>query len=164
MDVELGAYSWLGAYWPAFFLLANQLPKQGNLWLTLIDIDTFYLIFFLMKKHQHRNWCHRKFCNHDGSKNKGKHSASRFVVTLSPYTQWVPQLFERLEFFHWNKSCKIECCGNKTHQIIQNMILSRGLEVKLSLSWRTTILGQHPLFQRWVQKVKSVWTSAPIEI
>ena len=29
--------------------------------------------------------------------------------------QWVPQLFERLEFFHVNKSCKIECCDNKTH-------------------------------------------------
>ena len=47
--------------------------------------------------------------------------------------QWVPQLFERLDSFHVNKSCKIECCGNKTHQIIQNMILSRGLELKLSL-------------------------------
>ena len=47
--------------------------------------------------------------------------------------QWVRQLFERLEFFHVNKSCKIECCDNKTHQIIQNMILSRGLELKLSL-------------------------------
>ena len=39
--------------------------------------------------------------------------------------QWVPQLFERLEFFHVNKSCKIECCGNKTHQIVQNMTLSQ---------------------------------------
>ena len=47
--------------------------------------------------------------------------------------QWVPELFERLEFFHVNKSRKTECCGNKTHQIIQNMILSRGLELKLSL-------------------------------
>ena len=43
--------------------------------------------------------------------------------------QWVPQLFKRLGFFHVNKSCKIECCGNKTHQIIQNMILSQGLEL-----------------------------------
>ena len=32
-----------------------------------------------------------------------------------------------------NKSCKIECCGNKMHQIIQNMILSWSLELKLSL-------------------------------
>ena len=47
--------------------------------------------------------------------------------------QWVPQLFERLDFLHVNKSCKIECCGKKTHQIIQNMILSRSLELKLSL-------------------------------
>ena len=46
--------------------------------------------------------------------------------------QWVPQLFEHLEFFHVNKSCKIECCGNNTHQIIQNMILTPGLEFKLS--------------------------------
>ena len=38
--------------------------------------------------------------------------------------QWVPRLFERREFFHVNKSCKIECCGKKMHQIIQNMILS----------------------------------------
>ena len=29
-----------------------------------------------------------------------------------------------------SKSCKLECCGNKTYQIIQNMILSRGLELK----------------------------------
>ena len=47
--------------------------------------------------------------------------------------QWVPKLFERAEFFHVNKSCKIECCGNETHQIIQNVILSQGLELKLSL-------------------------------
>ena len=59
------------------------------------------------------------------------------------------QLFEQLEFFHVNKSCKIECCGNKTHQIVQNMILTWGLELKLSLSLRTTISGQHSLFHRW---------------
>ena len=62
--------------------------------------------------------------------------------------QWVPQLFEQLEFFHVNKSGKIECCGNKMHQIIQNVILPRGLELKLSMLWRTTISGQHPLFYR----------------
>ena len=45
-----------------------------------------------------------------------------------------------------NKSCKIECCGNKMNQIIQNTILSQGLELKLSPLWRTTIWGQHPLF------------------
>ena len=53
--------------------------------------------------------------------------------------QWVPQSFERLEFFHVNKSCKIEDCGKKTHKIIQNMKLSQGLEHKLSLLRRTTI-------------------------
>ena len=47
--------------------------------------------------------------------------------------QWVPQLFERVEFFHINKFCKIECCGNKMPQIVKNMILSQGLELKLSL-------------------------------
>ena len=62
------------------------------------------------------------------------------------YVQWVPELSERLEFFHVNKSCKIECCDNKTHWIIQNMILSRSLELKLNLLWRTTISGQHPSF------------------
>ena len=68
-----------------------------------------------------------------------------FLVFLSLQIQWVPQLFERLDFFHINKSCKIERCGNKIHQIVQNMILSRGLELKLSLLGRTTISGQHPL-------------------
>ena len=53
--------------------------------------------------------------------------------------QWVPQLFEHLEFFHVNKSCKIEHCSNKVHQIVQNIILSQGLEPKVSMLWRTTI-------------------------
>ena len=35
------------------------------------------------------------------------------------------------------------------HQVVQNMILTRDLEVELSLLWRTTISGQHPLFYRW---------------
>ena len=61
----------------------------------------------------------------------------------------MPQLFERVEFFHVNKSCKIECCDNKTHQPIQNMILSRSLELKLGLLRRTTISGQNPLIYRW---------------
>ena len=59
---------------------------------------------------------------------------------------WVPELFERLEFFHVNKSCKFECCRNKTQLFIQNIILSQGLELKLSLLGRTTNSGQHPLF------------------
>ena len=41
-----------------------------------------------------------------------------------------PQLFERIEFFHVNKPCKIECCGNKTHQNVQNRIMTQGLELK----------------------------------
>ena len=44
------------------------------------------------------------------------------------YIQWEPQLCKRLEFAPLNpvvdKSCKIESCGNKTYQTIQNMILS----------------------------------------
>ena len=60
--------------------------------------------------------------------------------------QWVPELLEHLDFFHVNKSCKIECCDNKMCQIVHNMILSQGLELKVSLLRRTTISGQHPLF------------------
>ena len=40
----------------------------------------------------------------------------------------MPQLFERLEFFHVNKSCKIDRSGDKMHKIIPNMIPSWGLE------------------------------------
>ena len=47
--------------------------------------------------------------------------------------QWVPQLFEHLECFRVNMSCKIEGCGNKTRKIIPNMVLSQGIELKLSL-------------------------------
>ena len=79
--------------------------------------------------------------------------------------QWWQNVFWHLEFSLWlnniaNKSCKFECCGNKMHQNVQNMRLAPGLELNLSLSWRTIISGQHPLFYRWIQKVKSVWTSA----
>ena len=49
-----------------------------------------------------------------------------------------------------NKSCKIECCVNKMLKIIQNMMVSQGLELELSMFIRTTISGQHPLFQIWV--------------
>ena len=59
-----------------------------------------------------------------------------------------------MSFFYVNKSCKIECCDNKTHQIIQKMILSGGLELKLSLLLRTTASGQHPLFLEMGQKLK----------
>ena len=41
-----------------------------------------------------------------------------------------------------NESCKIECCGNKVNQIIQNMMLCQGLELKLSLlQGRTDPMG-----------------------
>ena len=46
------------------------------------------------------------------------------------------------------QSCKIECCGNKMHQIVQNMILTWGLEFKLCLLLRTTISRQYSLFYR----------------
>ena len=70
-----------------------------------------------------------------------------FKLSLLWWTTTVgATIFERLEFFHVNKSCKTEYGGNKMIQIIQNMTLSWGLELKLSLLWRTTILGQHPLF------------------
>ena len=32
---------------------------------------------------------------------------------------------------------KLQCYGNKTHHVIQNMILPQGLELKLNLLWRT---------------------------
>ena len=50
-----------------------------------------------------------------------------------------------------NKSYKIECCVNKMCQIIQNKMFSQGLELELSVFRRTTISGQHPLIQVWVQ-------------
>ena len=45
-----------------------------------------------------------------------------------------------------NKSCKTKRCGKRMHQIIQDMILSEGLELQLSLLRRTTISGPHTLF------------------
>ena len=44
-----------------------------------------------------------------------------------------------------NKSCNIECCVNKMFRINKKMIVSRGLELILSVFRRTTISGQHPL-------------------
>ena len=35
------------------------------------------------------------------------------------------------------------------HQIVQNMILTLGLELKLSLLRRATLSGQHSIFYRW---------------
>ena len=56
-----------------------------------------------------------------------------------------------------NKSCNIECCVNSTCMlpINQNMIVSRGLELILSMFRRTTVSYQHPLKN---------YSPAPIEI
>ena len=50
-----------------------------------------------------------------------------------------------------NKSCNIECCVNNRLQIIQNMMVSQGLDLELSMFRRTTISGQHPFIYVWVQ-------------
>ena len=42
-------------------------------------------------------------------------------------------------------ACKIERCVNSMLSINQNMIVSRGLELILSIFRRTTLSGQHPL-------------------
>ena len=58
------------------------------------------------------------------------------VKTCTVLQCWSKSL-RRLEFAHLipilNKSCKIECFANKMHQIVQNMILSRDLELELSM-------------------------------
>ena len=46
------------------------------------------------------------------------------------------------ENFH---SIESYSCGNKMHPIIQNMTVSQGLELILSMFRRTTMSGQHPL-------------------
>ena len=47
--------------------------------------------------------------------------------------------------FYRNKSCNIDCCVNSKLPINQNMIVSQGLELILSMFRRTTMSGQHPL-------------------
>ena len=44
-----------------------------------------------------------------------------------------------------NESCKIESCVDSMLPINQNMIVSGGLELILSVFRRTTISDQHPL-------------------
>ena len=73
-----------------------------------------------------------------------KDISTPLALLLFSSLQWVPQLFEQLEFLHVNKSSKFECGGNKMHQITPNVMLSRGLEFKLNLPERTTISVQHP--------------------
>ena len=58
------------------------------------------------------------------AKNFQRKAVKTACLYLEPNIQWVPQFFEQLEFFHVNESCKIECCGKKMHQIVQNMILT----------------------------------------
>ena len=68
--------------------------------------------------------------------NYGKHTdtnADNLSALSIQYIQWVPELLAHVDLFHVKKSCKIECCDNKAHQIIQNMILSRGFELRPSL-------------------------------
>ena len=45
-----------------------------------------------------------------------------------------------------NKSCNLQCSGNKMHWIVANMMLFHYLHVKLTLLWRTRISGELPLF------------------
>ena len=82
------------------------------------------------------------------------HSHIWWIFCIKMILQRVTQSFKCLEFFHVNKSCTIGCCGNKMHQIIENVIQSRGLELKLSLLWRTTISGQHLYFGEGSEKWK----------
>ena len=46
-----------------------------------------------------------------------------------------------------SKSCNIECCVNNMFQINQNIIVSQGSELILSMCRRTAISDQHPLIQ-----------------
>ena len=50
-----------------------------------------------------------------------------------------------------NKLCNIECCVNKMRQIIQNIMVSQGLELELNMFGRTTTSGRHPLVKLLVQ-------------
>ena len=47
--------------------------------------------------------------------------------------------------FYRNKSCNIDCYVNSMLPTNQNMIVSQGLELILSMFRRTTMSGQHPL-------------------
>ena len=47
--------------------------------------------------------------------------------------------------FYRNRLCNIDCCVNSMRPINQNMIVSQGLELELSMFRRTTMSGQHHL-------------------
>ena len=46
------------------------------------------------------------------------------IIGLPKFLPWDPMV---------NKSCNIERCSNKMHQVVANMILSKYLQVKLNL-------------------------------
>ena len=133
--------SWLwhhGKLWCINIVLSTQIMQsedklKGNAVSSFVPGNTYTKYF---------PWCFSTWQH--GAHGVTSQASADFKTSLG--VQWVPQLFEHLEFSYVNKSGKIEHCGNKMHQIIQNMILPRGLELKLSLLWRTTIHGQHPLF------------------
>ena len=47
-------------------------------------------------------------------------------------------------------------------QIIQNMMVSQGLELELSMARRTAFTIQHPLFMTWLKYLQKWSTPAPI--
>ena len=70
------------------------------------------------------------------------------VICIGRMLQLCSKLFNPLAFpydFYRNKSCNINCCVNSMLPINQNMIVSQGLELILSMFRRTTVSGQHPL-------------------
>ena len=68
----------------------------------------------------------------------GKHDRTVVLKIIQP-----PDVFPMTSIV--NKSCNIECCVNSMFPINQNMIVSQGLELILSMFRRTTMSGQHPL-------------------
>ena len=54
------------------------------------------------------------------------------------------------EFLPWdpmvNESHYIECCGNKMHQIVPNIMLYQYLELKRTLLRKASVSGYLPLF------------------
>ena len=57
-----------------------------------------------------------------------------------------------------NKSCSNEFCVNTMLQIFQNIMISQGLELELTMFRRTTMSGQHPLIEVWVQNFQNYST------
>ena len=74
---------------------------------------------------------------------------SKSVVQLEAEVFNSPDIFPLIDIV--NKSCNIEHCVNNVLQIIQNKMVSEGLELELSMFRRTTVSGLHPLVYGWVQ-------------